>query len=286
MFSLALLEEISKNLQAEYLQLVANGSDSHCACELIARVLNALQDRRPWPVGMNSANAALFNMPENMFRWVVDLQFMQSPSLSALLRLVFPNTPEAANLPFYTQDQLMRLARALLNQVDRIAHEQQARLLETPVVPFTDNITVLGKRMAEQVEKVLTLDACVTADEITTHTPGTDMWGMLGKVSNLVDTLDARDNVKALGNSLGKVLGAESAPSDKVNFLPVIDAELEEALSFTFGKSSKSTFQNNTTDGDYEFAKALALSQAIANEQDPQYDRDLELALAASMQDM
>uniref|UniRef100_A0A7S0MJ14 Uncharacterized protein n=1 Tax=Cryptomonas curvata TaxID=233186 RepID=A0A7S0MJ14_9CRYP len=257
MFSGGYLTLAGESLRVKFCSLHARGGSSGEAILLIAEHLRSMQDRRGQPVGLHEdADLSRFYHGEEGFSEIVGGLVMVGTfgNMTALFNTVFPVDPDC---PRYTQEQLVCLARVLLDSVERIAVDSENGLGNntTTTTAVVERTLASEPVVARVVHTMLTEAAVEKADEIVQLDPSDDRMAIIRKASELCDTLDAYMTVKKQAVSTSSM-------------------QLDSMLDTTA-----------CLDNDYKLAEALALSQAVANDEEAQFERDMQRAMAESMRE-
>lgn len=276
MFTREYLESARSALIIRYHMHHLRGETSGEAINLIAEHINAIQEKRGEPATLHDENSARFYLSAAEFAQVLEnIQLRGVPHLSGMYRMLFPSNKET---PRYTQAQIMCLARVLLNPVQRavlrvVQASPLAPKVEVEAPSLVDQVKAETRSLMDQVLADLAMDeANACGAELDKHTPGENTNEFVRKVRAFGDSLDDLVHVRRRGiDALLDMTFQETDP------------ELKQALMQTFAAADHSPTAPANSEDDYQLAKAIALSQAAANEADAQYQRDIDRAIAESM---
>ncbi len=234
MFTREYLKLASAQLLVDYRLHYARRETSGEGVGLIAQHLTAMQDKRWKLVPLHDENTARFFHTETAFRAILDgFELLVAGSdLQAMYNMLFP---EDQATPRYTHAQLIRLAQAVLGNVQRIA-------LETRPYPAPQGGQA---NVVEAAFAMLSHHASNQLAQIEHVKPG-DTHQLINSVWSAIDALEMRESV------IPSNAGVLASPASLDAF------------------------------SDYELAKTLALSQAIADDGAEQFERDTARAMALS----
>jgi hypothetical protein len=258
MFSRVFLDAARNELAARFQVHRANGQNSHKGIDLIVNHLHMLQGRLPKLAILHEENPARFYHTRASFNDVLrGLLLVRPNNMQAVYNMLFPPCQEA---PRYTHEHIVRLARVLVDTVERDA---------LAAIPVGTPITAGVNTLIQQVVKDLALiHADAMGGEVEEHAPGTEPLEFIGKVRAFGDALESLAPTKKQAtaiNAIDFILGGTST----------VGPELKQELDLMLAGAEEST------EDDRELAKGLALSQAMLEDEDADFMR----AMANSMKD-
>lgn len=252
MFTREYLKLASAQLMVDYRLHYARRETSGEGVGLITQHLTAMQDKRWKLAPLHDENTARFFHTEAGFRAILDgFELLVAGSdLHAMYNMLFP---EDQATPRYTHAQLIRLAHAVLGNVQRIA-------LETRPNPAPQ---VGQANLVEAAFAMLSHHASDQLAQIEHVTPG-DSRQLINSIRSAVDALEMRESV--IPSNAG-VLASPDAFSDH---------ELAKTLAL-----SQAIADDEADRFERDLARAMALSQAEAVQTytvDDLFNNDPELA--------
>ncbi len=256
MFTREYLDRATNSLSLAYRSHHDRRGDIEEGVHLVATHLINMQNQIPMPAPLHDENPTRFYHTETGFAQILEsLELTPPPNLLAMYGMLFPPNPET---PRYTRDQLTRVAYATLGLVQREALDSAPTV--QPALPPVS--------VAEAAFGVLSHHASSKLAEVANIAPG-NTGELLEALRSANDALDMRDDLPVR--------------VDTGFLLPVEDIQFNNDMERALAMSVKASGTTKTEiQSDYEFAKTLALSQAQADDEIDQYERDMARAMALS----
>jgi len=250
-------------LQYAYCKHLALGGSSEQAANIMMFYVNTWQDMQAKPFGLTHASEEAFRVKEEHFSTVIgavqDVR-VQITSLCALHAILFPYMCVEGFVIYYTPKQVSRLAWAMVGRVDRIISDPDYVWLikprtQAPKPVVNEEALVVAQEAKGLLSDMLTSMAVTQCDEIA-KTNSRDTKRVLELATGIADVLEIRSTIS----------------SNK-------KAHVDNMLDHVF-------FGEDHVSEDRELARALALSQAMADDEEAEYQRNMERAMAESMRGM
>lgn len=255
-------------LQYQFARHLSVGAPSHDGLDILRHFINTWQDSQPAPWFMGKRNTEAYYCTEAHFLDVLDGIARPVSNLWELHLALFPVHIEGFVF-YYTPRQVDTLAHVLLDKVLRIITAPgYVWMYKTAKKKQEEQVAPPPAVAMELVTEVLTIQANLQAEKVTQINP-VDYRALIDATRDLADTLDLREQCKP--PSFAPTAGAFFRSPEDVMF----DHEMETAMARSQGHILSATGQS-----DRELAKALALSQAMDEEQ--RFERDMALAMAMS----